>query len=53
MVNRLFFVRPKRNIEQDLIIDKVHTGLNEKKRKLSQQRFHEHYAQHSHNEIDD
>ena len=53
MVNFLILVRPKRNIEQDFIIAKVRTGLNEKKRKLLQHRFHEHYGQHSHNEIDD
>ena len=53
MVNFLILVRPKRNIEQDFIIAKVRTGLNEEKRKLLQQRFHEHYGQHSHNEIDD
>ena len=53
MVSLRILVRPKRNIEQDLIIAKVHTGLNEKKRKLSQQRFHEHYGQHSHIDIDD
>ena len=46
-------VRQKRNSEQDLIIIKAHTGPIEKKRKVSQQRFHEHYGQHSHNGIDD
>ena len=46
-------VRQKRNLEQDLIIKKVHTGPTEKKRKASQLRFHEYYEQHSHNGIDD
>ena len=46
-------VRQKQNSEQDLIIIKAHTGPIEKKRKVSQQRFHEHYGQHSHNGIDD
>ena len=41
-------VRQKQNSEQDLIIIKAHTGPTEKKRKVSQQRFHEHYGQHSH-----
>ena len=41
-------VRQKQNSEQDLIIIKAHTGPIEKKRKVSQQRFHEHYGQHSH-----
>ena len=45
-------VRQKRNLEQDLIIMKVQTG-HIKKRKVSQQHFHEHYEQHSHNGIDD
>ena len=46
-------VRQKRNSEHDLIIVKAHTGPIEKKLKVSQQRFHEHYGQHSLNEIDD
>ena len=46
-------VRQKRNSEQDLITITAHTGLVEKKRKVSRQRFHEHYGQHSHNGIDD
>ena len=46
-------VRQKRNLEQDLIIINVHTGHIEKNVKVSQQRFYEHYGQHSHNEIDD
>ena len=41
-------VKQKRNLDQDLIIIKVHTDPIEKK----QQRFHEHYGQHSHNGID-
>ena len=49
----LMLVRQKRNLEQDLIIIKVHTGPIEKKCKVSQKRFHEHYGQHSHNGIDD
>ena len=49
----LMLVTQKRSSEQDLIITKVHTGLIEKKRKVSQHRFHEHYGQHSHNRIDD
>ena len=49
----LMLVRQKRNSEHDLIIVKAHTGPIEKKLKVSQQRFHEHYGQHSHNEIDD
>ena len=48
----LILVRQKRNFEKDLIIIKVHTSPIEKN-KVSQQRFHEHYGQHSHNEIDD
>ena len=31
----------------------MHTGPIEKKRKVSQQWFHEHYGQHSHNGIHD
>ena len=46
-------VRQKRNLEQDLINIKVHTGPIEKNRKVSQQCFYEHYGQHSHNAIDD
>ena len=46
-------VREKRNLQQDLITIKAHTGPIEKKRKVSQQRLHEHYGQHSHNGIDD
>ena len=47
-------VRQKRNLEPDLIIIKVHRGKSyRKKGKVSQQRFHEHYRQHSHNGIDD
>ena len=44
-------VRQKRNLE--LRITKVHTGPTEKKCKVSQQRFHEHYRHHSHNGIHD
>ena len=46
-------VRQKQNSEQDLIVIKVHTGPIEKIRKVSQQRFHEYYSQHSHDGIDD
>ena len=46
-------VRQKRNLEQDLIIIKVDKGPIEKKRQVSQQRFHEHYGQYRHNGIDD
>ena len=46
-------VRQKRNLEEHLIIIKVHMGLIEKKHELSQQRFHEHYQQCNHNGIDD
>ena len=49
----LMLVREKRNLQQDLITIKAHTGPIEKKRKVSQQRLHEHYGQHSHNGIDD
>ena len=48
----LMLVRQKQNSEQDLIIIKAHTGPI-KKRKVSQQPFHEHYGQHRHNGIDD
>ena len=48
MVKLLILVRQKRNLDQDLIIIKVHTGPIEKK----QQGFHEHYGQHGHNGID-
>ena len=37
----LMLVRQKRNLEQDLIIIKMHTGPIEKKRKVSRQSFHE------------
>ena len=47
-------LRQKRNLEQDLIITKVHTGpIEKKKRKVSQHLFHEYYGQHSHNGIHD
>ena len=46
-------LRQKRNLEQDFIIIKMHTGPIEKKLKVSQQHFHKHYGQHSHNGIDD
>ena len=36
-----------------MIIIKTHTSPIEKKRKISQQCFHEHYGQQSHNGIDD
>ena len=49
----LILLRQKQNLEQDLIIIKVYTGPIEKIRKVSQQRFHEHYGQYSHNSIDD
>ena len=50
---KLFIVvRQKRNVKWDLIIIKVHAGPIEK-RKVSQKRFHEHDAQHSHNRIVD
>ena len=48
-----YFGKAKTKLEQHLIIAKVLAGLNEKKRKLSQQRYHERYGQHCHNEIDD
>ena len=44
--------RQKRNSEQDFVIIKTHTGPIEKKRQVSQQRFHEHYGQQSHSGID-
>ena len=53
MVKLLMLVRQKRNLEQDLIIIKVHTGPIEKNVKYQQQCFHEHYGQHNHNGIDD
>ena len=53
MVKLLTLVRQKRNLEEDLIIIKVYTGLIEQKRKVTQQRLHEHYGQHSHNGIHD
>ena len=53
MVKLLMVVKQKRYLGQDLIIIKVHTGPIEKKRKVSQQRFHERYGQHGHNGIDD
>ena len=46
-------VRRKENLDQDLITIKVQTGPLKKKRKVSQQRLHEHYGQYSHNGIDD
>ena len=49
----LILLRQKQNLEQDLIIIKVYTDPIEKIRKVSQQRFHEHYGQYSHNRIDD
>ena len=49
----LILLSQKQNLEQDLIIIKVYTGPIVKIRKVSQQRFHEHYGQHSHNRIDD
>ena len=49
----LILVQQKPNLEQDLAIIKVQVGPKEKKRKISQQRFHEHYVQHSHSGIDD
>ena len=49
----LILLRQKQNLEQDLIIIKVYTGPIEKILKVSQQRFHEHYGQYSHNRIDD
>ena len=52
MVKLLMFVRQKRNLVQDLIITKMDTGRI-KKPKVSQQRFHGHYWQQSHNGIDD
>ena len=45
-------VGQKQNLEQDLIIIERHIGPTEKKN-VSQQRFHEHYGQHSHDRIDD
>ena len=45
-------IRQKRNLEQDLIIISARRSYREK-RKVSQQRFHEHYGQHRHNGIDD
>ena len=53
MVKLLMLVRQKQNLEQDLIIIKVHTGPKKKNRKISQQRFHELYMQNRHNGIDD
>ena len=52
MVKLLMLITQKRNLEQDLIIIKVHTSPIEKKCKASQQLFHEHYRQHSHSGID-
>ena len=53
MVKLLMLVRQKQNLEQDLIIIKVHTGPKKRNRKISQQRFHELYMQNRHNGIDD
>ena len=47
----LMLVRQKRNLEQDLKLIK-HRSYR-KKRKISKQRFHEHYGQERHNGIDD
>ena len=49
----LMLVRQKQNLEQDLIIIKVHTGPTEKNERYQEQSFHGHYGQHSHNSIDD
>ena len=53
VVKLLMMVRQKQNLEQDLIIIKVHTGPKEKKRKIPQQHFHELYMQHRCNGIGD
>ena len=45
--------RQKRNSEQDFVIIKTHTGPIEKKRQVSQQRFHEHYGQQRQKGMDD
>ena len=42
-------VYQKANLEQDSTVLKVHPDPIEKERKVSQQRFYEHYGQHSHN----
>ena len=62
MVKPLKLVRQKRNLEQDLIIAKVHIDHssvfmnimgNYGQHNVSQQRFYEHYGQHNHSGIDD
>ena len=53
VVKLLMLVRQKQNLVQDLIMIKAHTAPIEKTRKVSQQRFHEHYGHYSHNGIDD
>ena len=45
-MNLLILLGQKQNLVQDLIVMKVLTGPIQKKRKVSQQRFHEHYGQH-------
>ena len=51
VVKFLMLVRQKQNLDQDLIIIKVHTGSIEKELKYDSS-FHEHYGQHSHNGTD-
>ena len=52
MEKLLTLIKQKRNSEQDLVIVKARRSYR-KNLEASQQRFHEHYGQHSHSEIED